>query len=83
MLLASAYLAFKTLRECEHKKWYEQETIPKASIPNPQYTATATANFTSDLKKRLDRATYCFRTQLFETTSTILVGPNLLLIGGI
>ena len=76
MLLASVYLAFKTLRECEHKKWYEQETIPKASILNPQYT---------DLKKRLDWATYCFRTQLFVATGTIilLVGPNLLLMGGI
>lgn len=52
MLLASVYLAFETLWKCEHKKWYEQETIPKASIPNPQYTATGTANFTTDLTKK-------------------------------
>ena len=37
----------------------------------------------TDLKRRLDRATYCFRTQIFETIGAILVGPNLLLIGGI
>ena len=30
----------------------------------------------TDLKKRLDRATYCFRTQVFEAIGTILVGPN-------
>ena len=36
---------------------------------------------TTDLKIRLDRATYyCFTTQVI---GAILVGPNLLLIGGI
>ena len=38
---------------------------------------------TTDLKKRLDRATYCFRIQVFEAIGAILVGPNLLLIGEI
>ena len=28
-------------------------------------------------KKRLDRANYCFRTQVFEVIGAILVGPNL------
>ena len=32
---------------------------------------------TTDLKKGLDRATYCFRTQVFEVIGAILVGPNL------
>ena len=36
----------------------------------------------TDLKGRLDRATYCFRTQVFEAIGAILVEPNLLLIGG-
>ena len=36
----------------------------------------------TDLKKRLDRDTYCFRTQVFEAIGAISVGPNLLFIGG-
>ena len=37
----------------------------------------------TDLKTRLDRATYCFRAQVFEAIGATLVGPNLLLMGGI
>ena len=37
----------------------------------------------TDCKKRLDEATYCFRTQVFEAIGAKLVGSNLLLIGGI
>ena len=37
----------------------------------------------TDLKRRLDRATYCFRAQVFEAIGAILVGPSLLLLGGI
>ena len=36
----------------------------------------------TDLKKRLDRDTYCLRTQVFEAIGAILVGLNLLFIGG-
>ena len=39
--------------------------------------------YITDLKKRLDRATYRFKIQVFEDIGTILVGPNLVLIGGI
>ena len=46
-------------------------------------TGTLRVGITTDLKRRLDRATYCFRTQVFEAIAAILVGPNLLLIGGI
>ena len=37
----------------------------------------------TDLKTRLDRASYCFRAQVFEAIGATLVGPNLLLMGGI
>ena len=36
----------------------------------------------TDLKKRLDRDTYCFRTQVLEAIGAISVGPSLLFIGG-
>ena len=36
-----------------------------------------------DLKKGLDRATYRFKIQVFEDMGAILVGPNLVFIGGI
>ena len=37
----------------------------------------------SDLKKkRLDPATYCLRTHVFEAIGAILVGPKLFFIGG-
>ena len=30
----------------------------------------------TDLQKRLDQATYCFRTQVFEAIGAVLVGPS-------
>ena len=66
-------------------RWMLTSTREKCSLPLVfTHRVFGPEARTTDLQKRLDRATYyCFTTQVFEAIGAVLVGRNLLVIGGI